>query len=222
MRIVLSSSAAVRLDAARQFVLDSPPAAEVLVVGATRGAADDLVRALAGARGATFGLYRFSLTQLAARLAAPLLAADRLSPATALGIGPWRRVRCADSEQHSATSVGRLVARFPARWHAPGGTGLAGVPAASTAPARGTGWPPCYSGSTSSSPPHRRWTARRSCAQPRQRPLRTGAFANCRLLLLDRGQQRRRARVRRCPVRRAPAAAATVPAATDRQARSRR
>ena len=86
MRVVRSSSAAVRLDAARQFVLDTPPAAEVLVLGATRGAADDFVRTLAVARGATFGLYRFSLTQLAARLAAPLLAADRLTPATSLGI----------------------------------------------------------------------------------------------------------------------------------------
>lgn len=86
MRIVLSTSAAIRLDAARQFVLESPPAAEVLVIGATRGAADDFVREVAAARGATFGLYRFSLTQLAARLAAPRLAADGLSPATALGI----------------------------------------------------------------------------------------------------------------------------------------
>ena len=60
LRIVLSSSAAVRLDAARQFVLDSPPASETVVVGATRGAADDFVRTLAGQRGATFGIYRFS------------------------------------------------------------------------------------------------------------------------------------------------------------------
>ena len=86
MHVVLSSSAAIRLEAARQFVLDAPPATEILIVGATRGAADDFVRALAGARGATFGLYRFSLTQLAARLAAPLLAAEAKTPATSLGI----------------------------------------------------------------------------------------------------------------------------------------
>jgi len=35
MRIVLSSSAAIRLEAAHQFILAAPPAAEVLVVGAT-------------------------------------------------------------------------------------------------------------------------------------------------------------------------------------------
>ena len=36
-------------------------------------------------RGATIGLHRFSLTQLAARLAAPILAAERRAPATYLG-----------------------------------------------------------------------------------------------------------------------------------------
>ena len=58
MRTVLSSSATVRLEAARQFVLDAPPSAEILVIGASRGAADDFVRTLAATRGATFGLYR--------------------------------------------------------------------------------------------------------------------------------------------------------------------
>ncbi|MGE0449613.1 MAG: PD-(D/E)XK nuclease family protein [Vicinamibacterales bacterium] len=86
MQIVLSPSAAVRIDAARQFVLEQHPAAEVLIVGATRGAADDFARVIATTRGATFGLHRFSLTQLAARLAAPLLAAHRQAPATGLGI----------------------------------------------------------------------------------------------------------------------------------------
>ncbi len=85
MRIVTSTSAAARLEAARRFILESSPAAEILIVSASRGAADDLAREIGRIRGATFGLYRFSLTQLAARLAAPLLARDRLSPTTALG-----------------------------------------------------------------------------------------------------------------------------------------
>src|SRR6185503_12306289 len=85
MRIVTSTSAAARLEAARRFILESSPAAEILIVAASRGAADDLAREIGRIRGATFGLYRFSLTQLAARLAAPLLARDRLSPTTALG-----------------------------------------------------------------------------------------------------------------------------------------
>ena len=86
MRIITSASAAVRLQAARQFILDAPPASEILIISASRGAADDLAREIAQARGATFGLYRFSLTQLAARLAAPRLAHEKLSPTTALGV----------------------------------------------------------------------------------------------------------------------------------------
>ena len=42
----------------------------MLIVGASRGAADDFARAVANAGGASFGVYRFSLTQLAARIVA--------------------------------------------------------------------------------------------------------------------------------------------------------
>jgi ATP-dependent helicase/nuclease subunit B len=83
---VQSASAARRLRAARAFVDALPPHSEILIVSASRGAADDFARDVARARGATFGLYRFSLTQLAARLAAPLLARERLTAATALGV----------------------------------------------------------------------------------------------------------------------------------------
>src|SRR5947207_836150 len=86
LRVVLSSSAAVRLDAARGFLDKHSSGAELLIVAASRGAADDLAREVAGAHGATFGLHRFSLTQLAARLAAPSLAAGRLAPTTPLGV----------------------------------------------------------------------------------------------------------------------------------------
>ena len=87
LRILTSASTSTRLAAARQFVLEASPATETLVVSATRGAADDFARDLSRARsGATFGLYRFSLTQLAARLATPLLARDRVTPTTALGM----------------------------------------------------------------------------------------------------------------------------------------
>jgi CRISPR/Cas system-associated exonuclease Cas4 (RecB family) len=57
----------------------------VLVVGASRGAADDLVRRIARERPATMGLARFSLTQLAARVAATKLAAGGIAPSTGLG-----------------------------------------------------------------------------------------------------------------------------------------
>ncbi len=86
MHVVLSSSAAVRLDAARRFVLDASPDTEYLIVAASRAAADDFARTIARERRATFGMHRLSLTQLAARLAAPLLARDRLAPTTPLGV----------------------------------------------------------------------------------------------------------------------------------------
>ena len=69
LRLVTSTSAAARLEAARAFLSDQAPP-EAVVVGASRGAADDFARAIARGAGATFGLSRFSFTQLAARAAA--------------------------------------------------------------------------------------------------------------------------------------------------------
>ncbi|HUC99760.1 MAG TPA: hypothetical protein VMR88_14820, partial [Candidatus Polarisedimenticolaceae bacterium] len=69
-----SGSAAVRLRQARHFLDQFEPGAEVLLLGASRGSVDDLARAIALERGATFGLHRFSFTQFAARLAALELA----------------------------------------------------------------------------------------------------------------------------------------------------
>jgi ATP-dependent helicase/nuclease subunit B len=84
LRVVTSTSAAARLAAARSFLEQLPPATEAVIVGATRGAADDFVRAIAAARRATFGLTRFSLTQLAARMAVASSGARR-APATRAG-----------------------------------------------------------------------------------------------------------------------------------------
>ena len=81
---LVSASARVRLDAATAFVTRWPPATEVVVVGATREAADDLCRGVAAARGATFGLHRFTLGQLASRIATATLAGQGVTPATPL------------------------------------------------------------------------------------------------------------------------------------------
>ena len=113
MHIVVSDSAAARLDAARQFVLAVPPASEVLIVSASRGAADDFARLVARGRGATFGLYRFSLTQLAARLAAPLLARQRLSATTALGVEAVSARALFDADRDGALTYFAPVARMP-------------------------------------------------------------------------------------------------------------
>src|SRR3989442_1349306 len=80
-----SSLAAERLRAAGAFFERFPAAAEVLIVGASRDAADDLARRVTAARGATFGLHRASLTQLAVRFAAAEMARLGVTPATTLG-----------------------------------------------------------------------------------------------------------------------------------------
>ncbi len=85
IRVVESASNDLRLGQARAFIRSKLRHGDLLLVAASRGAADDLARSIAIESGATLGLHRFSLTQLAARLAAPVLAAERRSPATDLG-----------------------------------------------------------------------------------------------------------------------------------------
>ena len=85
VRVVESASTELRLAEARAFVRAKMQQGDVLLVGATRGAADDLARSVAVECGATIGLHRFSLTQLAARLASPILATERRASATYLG-----------------------------------------------------------------------------------------------------------------------------------------
>ncbi len=85
LRAFVSASASARLDEAETFVSALGPAAEVVVVGATREAADDFCRSLAARRGASFGLHRFTLGQLASRAAGASLAARGLSVGSAFG-----------------------------------------------------------------------------------------------------------------------------------------
>ncbi|HEY0284591.1 MAG TPA: hypothetical protein VGC23_04330, partial [Vicinamibacterales bacterium] len=82
---IRSASASIRLHEARKFLDAFSPGTEVLLLGASRGAVDDLARTIAMERGATFGLHRLSFTQLAARLAAAELAANGHAPSSALG-----------------------------------------------------------------------------------------------------------------------------------------
>jgi ATP-dependent helicase/nuclease subunit B len=84
-RLVVSPSNAERLSAARGVVQSCAPGTRVLVVGASRGAADDLARHAAADAPATFGVQRLSLTQLAARSALLALAADGTTASTPLG-----------------------------------------------------------------------------------------------------------------------------------------
>ena len=70
---------------ARAFIRDRVTGGALWLVGPSRGSVDDLARSVARECGATIGLHRFSVTQLAARLAAAVLADARLAPATYLG-----------------------------------------------------------------------------------------------------------------------------------------
>jgi ATP-dependent helicase/nuclease subunit B len=85
LRVCVSASAAERLSCARDVIRACAPGARVLIVGSSRGAADDLAREVAASVPATFGLQRLSLTQLAAKTAILALAAEGLTSSTWLG-----------------------------------------------------------------------------------------------------------------------------------------
>ena len=80
-----SPSAPARLAYARDAIRACTPGTRVVIVGASRGAAADLAREAAASRPATFGIQRFSLTQLAARTAIVALAREGTAPSTWLG-----------------------------------------------------------------------------------------------------------------------------------------
>jgi len=85
LRVCVSASAASRLACARDAIRACPSGTRVLIVGATRGAADDLARSIAAEAPATFGLQRLSLTQLAAKTAILTLASRGVASSTWLG-----------------------------------------------------------------------------------------------------------------------------------------
>jgi len=83
--LFISSFAAERVARAREAVAACAPGTRVLIVAASRGAADDLAREVAAAVPATFGIQRLSLTQLAAKTAIVALAGKGVTPSTWLG-----------------------------------------------------------------------------------------------------------------------------------------
>lgn len=82
MVAVVSSSSAVRLAAARSRLDAAQP--PILIVAASRAAADEFALGLAADRGATFGITRVGLTELVAKLAVPALARQGLTPSAPL------------------------------------------------------------------------------------------------------------------------------------------
>jgi CRISPR/Cas system-associated exonuclease Cas4 (RecB family) len=116
IRLIESSSAQLRLQEARAFVETHAargPGNDIWLVGASRGAVDDLSRAIAASSGATIGLHRFSLTQLAARLAAPILAAQGLAPVTYLGSEAVAARATFEAQRDAALEYFAPVAKTP-------------------------------------------------------------------------------------------------------------
>jgi ATP-dependent helicase/nuclease subunit B len=112
-RVIESSSAQLRLRQARAFVETHAARGDVWLVGASRGSVDDLARSIAAQSGATIGLHRFSLTQLAARLAAPILAQQSLAPVTYLGSEAVAARAAFDAQRDEALQYFAPVARTP-------------------------------------------------------------------------------------------------------------
>ncbi len=112
-RLIESSSAQLRLDTARAFVEAHARDGDVWLVGASRGSVDDLARSIASRTGATIGLHRFSLTQLAARLAAPILANQGLAPVTYLGSEAVAARATFEAHRDAALGYFGPVARTP-------------------------------------------------------------------------------------------------------------
>src|SRR3990170_195372 len=83
--VFISPSADARLAHARDALGRSAPGTRVLIVGASRGAADDLARAVAVQRPASFGIEGLSLPKIAAKPARGALAGEQKTPSTWLG-----------------------------------------------------------------------------------------------------------------------------------------
>ena len=113
LRLVVSPRNEARLSAAETFLVEAPSDTEVLLVGASRGAALDLAARVGAKRGATFGLHRLTLSRLAARLAALDLAKRGLVPATPLATEAVVSRAVADALTHGQLDYFAPVAKTP-------------------------------------------------------------------------------------------------------------
>src|SRR5580700_2068901 len=84
---VTSSASHRRIRRAQRWLEIRAAAEEVLIVGATLDAANELSRKVAKKKGAAFGWHRLTLPQLAFAVAAPILAAHGLTPLSRIGVG---------------------------------------------------------------------------------------------------------------------------------------
>src|SRR6516162_6825913 len=82
--VVTSAASHHRVARGRDWLKARTPTEEILIIGATLGAANELARSVAQAKRASFGYHRLTFGQLASALARPVLAAQRTVPLGAL------------------------------------------------------------------------------------------------------------------------------------------
>ena len=102
-----------RLQAAGRFVASYGPSTELLLIGSTRESLDDFVRSELASGGATFGLHRFSLMQLASHLGAGAMAAAQRAPATLLGMEAVAARAAFEAEARNEMPRFTAVAHYP-------------------------------------------------------------------------------------------------------------
>src|SRR5262249_49464034 len=127
VQVIVSTSAAARLDAARAFVVERSSVAraarvpsDLVIAGASRGAADDFARSVARGAAATFGLTRFSFIELAAKAVDALIVARSVAP----GFTPRVHGTQAGGEAMAARAVFDAIGGGELEYFAP----VAGMP----------------------------------------------------------------------------------------------
>ena len=84
--IVASAASDRRIASGQDWLKARRPAEELLIIGPTLVAANEIARSVAQAKGASFGYHRMTLGQLASALARPALTAQKSVPLGALGV----------------------------------------------------------------------------------------------------------------------------------------
>ena len=107
----VSTAGARRLSDARERVLAAEP--PILIVAATRAAADEFALSLAVEKGATFGVTRASVAELVSRLALPALAKNGLTPTAPLSDEAVAARVADDLANRKALDYFTPVARMP-------------------------------------------------------------------------------------------------------------
>src|SRR5271165_3101437 len=84
--VVASTSNHSRIASGHDWLKVRRPAEELLIIGSTLVAANEIARKLTQSKGASFGYHRMTLAQLASAFARPGLVAKNLVPLGTLGV----------------------------------------------------------------------------------------------------------------------------------------